>query len=167
MKGHQMPTKSSRFWFSLIPGLLIVTTAVMLQSLPNTEAANGDATAATYSKGSLRLTIPYQAPHAGDGQLTVELLNPEDKVLAHLERPVAVDAGRARWHEELKLEEPLAIEDLVWHRLRYRFTYSNSKDAAVAGAESLSQILTRGGRRDYGQGVRYGRGVVRGSYGAG
>src|ERR1035438_1362414 len=41
----------------------------------------------------------------------------------------------------MKLTTALPIEDLMWHRVRYRFTYGNSRQAAIEGIESLSQIL--------------------------
>jgi len=34
-----------------------------------------------------------------------------------------------------------SVEDLVWHRLRYRFVYSGGREDAIEGTESISQIL--------------------------
>ena len=33
------------------------------------------------------------------------------------------------------------MEDLAWHRIRYRFAYGGSQEAALRGTESISQIL--------------------------
>ena len=59
------------------------------------------------------------------------------------ERHLDVDASSGRWKQIVQLENPLPVEDLVWHRLRYRFEYDDKKIAAVQGTESLSQILQR------------------------
>src|SRR4051794_3960442 len=136
-----MPPKPSRVWFPLVPGLLTVAAALLLQSFQKTDAATAEPPAATYSQGTLHVTIPYNAAHTGAGQLTVELVNPEDEVLARMERGVQVDVGKAHWQADVKLEKPLPIDDLTWHRLRYRFAYAESKDAAIGGVESVSQIL--------------------------
>ena len=130
-----MSLKASRVGLLLVAGLLILAPTLLLQS------SDGDRAGATYSQGSLRVTIPYRARHSGSGQLSIDLLSPEDEVVGHAERRVEVDAGKARWHEELKLEKPPGFEEVVWHRLRYRFTYAGEKDPAVSGIASVSEIL--------------------------
>ena len=35
------------------------------------------------------------------------------------------------------------MDDLVWHRVRYRFEYEDRKTARLGGTESISQILRR------------------------
>src|SRR5664279_2225192 len=95
---------------------------------------------ATYSQGTLRVNLPYAAPHAGAGRLIVEVLDPEDTAIGRTEERVELDQGKGTWQQEVKLSKPLAFEDLIWHRLRYRFTYSDSGQAPIQGTESLSQI---------------------------
>ena len=129
-----------------IPGiatLLGIALAIYLRPFPPTQAASGNSVSAIYQQGTLRVTIPYRAPHAGAGRLTVEVLDPEDRVRAHADHLVGANAGSGWWHEELKPGTPMSAEDLVWHRLRYRFQYGEGKDAAIAGTESISQILAR------------------------
>jgi hypothetical protein len=126
--------------FFLVAALLALAGIAMLTPFPNSRAADGESPAATYSHGSLRVTVPYHAPHAGAGQLTVEVLDPEDQAVARTERGVDV-AGNGSWNADLKLAKPLALDDLAWHRVRYRFTYAGEKDAALHGAEPISQIL--------------------------
>lgn len=94
----------------------------------------------TYEHGVLHVTIPYKLPQAGDGQLVVEVLNPEDESLGRTERHLASDA-RGTWQEDVKLAKPLASEDLVWQRLRYRFTYGGQKEAALEETQSISEVL--------------------------
>jgi hypothetical protein len=98
---------------------------------------------ATYSQGRLRLTIPYQALHPGAGRFTVEVLNPEDQAIGHNEHQVRITARQGQLQSEVRLEKPLAIADLVWHRVRYRFEYDDAKKPDLEGTESISQILSR------------------------
>jgi uncharacterized protein YfaS (alpha-2-macroglobulin family) len=98
-------------------------------------------TVATFSHGLLRLSIPYHAPRAGAGQLTMEILDPEDNVLGRAKRHVIVAEGEGQWQDEIKLEKPLPLDDLVWHRVRYRFEYEDRKSGGWEGTESISQII--------------------------
>src|SRR5258705_10281358 len=127
-------------WFATA-ALLVIVSVVIVQSFQPTQAANSTATVATYSHGTLRVTISYQAAHAGAGQLIVDVLDPEDGVVGRAERPVDVPEGTGSWQEALNLTKEIAVDDLVWHRLRYRFTYSNGKNAPIENTESVSQIL--------------------------
>jgi hypothetical protein len=122
-----------------IPVVLVITSIVTVQ---NFQAANADSAAgATYSHGTLDLTIPYHAAQAGAGTLSVEVLDPEDHVLGRAEKTVDAVAGKGRWHEHITLAKPLAVDDLVWHRMRYRFDYTDGKSARIEGTESISEIL--------------------------
>jgi uncharacterized protein YfaS (alpha-2-macroglobulin family) len=130
---------SSRFCLLFLPILLVIAAIVMVEDF---QAANGELTpSATYVHGVLDLTIPYHADHAGRGQLSVEVLDPEDHILGHIEQPIDVAEGKGQWRERVRLEKPLAIDELVWHRARYRFEYSDGKSARIEGTESISQIL--------------------------
>ncbi len=132
--------KPSRFWL-FFAAFLVIAAVAIVASYPGAQAADGESAAATYSRGVLHASIPFRAPHTGEGQLSVEVLNPEDEVLGRSERHVTVAAGKGSWQEDLKLAKAVATEELVWHRLRYRFVYNDAKDAAVEGTESISQIL--------------------------
>jgi hypothetical protein len=89
-----MPSKAARVWFPIVCVLLIASSAMFLRSSETAGAANGDAATATYSEGILRVMLPHESPHAGAGRLVVELLNPEDEVLGHVERVVEAGVGR-------------------------------------------------------------------------
>ncbi len=133
----------ARIGFYCLVGCLLIACAAVLMSLQGVQAAGGDSVSATYSQGTVHITIPYRAPHNGGGQLTVEILDPEDRALGRSERRVEVDAGKGWWREDLKLTPAIALDELVWHRLRYRFAYSDEKDAAIEGTLSISEILRR------------------------
>ncbi|HEY6253112.1 MAG TPA: MG2 domain-containing protein, partial [Candidatus Angelobacter sp.] len=128
----------SRFWLCFA-GLLIIA-GVVAMVLPF-QAAGGELLSATYSRGILHVTIPYRALRAGQGQLILEVLDPEDGVLGKAERNLEVAEGRGRWQEEIKLDKPVALEDLVWNRMRYRFVYNDGRTEALEGTESIAQII--------------------------
>ena len=130
-----------RFAILFLAGLVAIVTIFRLRVFE----AGGPvpSLAATYAHGVLHVTIPYRGADTGSGQLTVEVLDPEDEVLGRIQRDLEVNASAGRWKEEIRLEKPLALEDLVWHRLRYRFEYDDRKMGVVQGEESISQILRR------------------------
>jgi hypothetical protein len=125
-------------WGALWVGLIFFAAVGMMDSLP---AAKRDTPSATYSHGRLSVAIPYHAVTAGAGYLTLELLDPEDRILAQVTRYARVSEGKGSWQRNLRLEKPLPVEDLVWHRLRYRFEYGSGDGEPLEGIESVSQIL--------------------------
>jgi uncharacterized protein YfaS (alpha-2-macroglobulin family) len=138
--GRQQHHPASFFLFTLT--LFLALTA--LWGLRSFQAsARPASTVATYSQGLLHLTIPYHSTRAGAGQLTMEVLDPEDNVLGRTERGAVVAEGPGQWQDTIKLEKLLPVDDLVWHRVHYRFAYDDQKIAALEGTESISQILRR------------------------
>ena len=79
-------------------------------------AGNGASMSATYVHNALSLVLPYHAEHAGQGELVVELLSPEDKVLGRVTRTVLA-SGSGVWRQELATTEPLPFEELIWQRV--------------------------------------------------
>src|ERR1700674_21647 len=130
-----------RFVWIGLATLLIIAAGLIAQSFQGTQAADSPSAVATYSHGALRVTVPYRALHAGAGQLTVEVLDPEDQVLGRSEKRVEIGGAQGSWQEEIPLAQAPAIDDLVWQRVRYRLQYNERKDAALEGTESISQIL--------------------------
>jgi hypothetical protein len=133
-------------WLLLLAALGGIVCLTVLESFQETATPAGESVAVTYSHGTVRVSIPYAAPHAGAGQLTVEVLDPDDQALGRAEQSVAVGAGKGRWQEDLKLTKPMAIDELAWQRLRYHFSYDGHQgetatSAAIEGTESISQIL--------------------------
>jgi len=120
-----------------------VLASIALLTLSLAQPKDVRALAATYAHGTLRVSIPYDATRIGDGTLLVEVLDPEDGVAARIERHVIANLGAGLWDQELPLRDALPLEDLVWHRLRYRFTYRDEKAAAIEGIASISQVLRR------------------------
>ena len=130
---------SPKLWLFFLPVLLIAAAIVTVHQF---EASNSEPGAsATYGHGVVNVAIPYEAQHPGAGQLTMEILDPEDQVLGRVHQPVEVAGGSGTWNEQIKLAKPLALDELVWHRLRYRFAYSDGQSHGIEGTESISQIL--------------------------
>jgi hypothetical protein len=127
--------------FLLLASLLAIASALILKTLQNAEAAQGSALTATYAGGTLRVTIPYHGLHSGAGQLSVEVLDADDVVVGKSERRVETGVGTGSWREEIMLPKPPSMDDLVWHRVRYRFLYADQKERAAQGTESISEIL--------------------------
>jgi hypothetical protein len=141
MDNPQREFQSTRFT-SFIAVAILTITALLTVQLQRVEGSSASP-AATYSHGSLHLTIPYRAPGSGNGRLIVEVLNPDDQVLGRAEQQLSVSTGRGFWKEEIKLAKSLPLEDLIWHRVHYRFEYDDKGKSALEGIESISQILQR------------------------
>jgi uncharacterized protein YfaS (alpha-2-macroglobulin family) len=139
MDGRNELNNTSRFWFCFLAALLAIAAASLM--VRPSQAATGDSPVVTNSQGVLHVSIPYRAEQAGSGRLSIEILDPEDAVIARTQRAAAVATGPGRWQEDVKLAKPMASEDLVWHRLRYRFAYDSPRSLAIGGTESISQIL--------------------------
>ena len=132
MNAQTDPNKPSRFWLLSIAALLAA--AVLISgAFDATQAAGKEPAVVTYTRGVLHVAIPYDAPHAGGGQLTVEVLDPEDQVLGRTGHHAGVAQGSGRWQEDIRLAKAPSIEDLVWHRVRYRFAYADAREAADGG----------------------------------
>jgi uncharacterized protein YfaS (alpha-2-macroglobulin family) len=98
---------------------------------------------ATYVHGVLDVVIPYSAPRNGAGDLTVEVLDPEDHVVGGVNTPVYARAGRGLPQQSIAMRDRPAVDDLVWHRLRYRFAYADDRSPVLEGIVSISQVLRR------------------------
>ena len=139
MKDANVHINPARFWLLLVPLALIIAGLVVVESFE--AAGSEEPRSVTYSNGTLHLAIPYHANDSGTGQLTMEVLDPEDQILGRAQRHVDAARGTGLWREDIKLKKSVSLDELVWHRLRYRFEYSDGKRAAIEGVDSISQIL--------------------------
>ena len=130
-----------RFWLLFLPILLAIATVITVQQFQ--AASVGPGASAIYSNGLVKLSLPYDASQAGLGRLKIEILDPEDRVLGSAERSLDVAVGKGAWREEIRLSKPLPVDELIWHRVRYRFQYADDKISKIEGTESISQILRR------------------------
>jgi A-macroglobulin TED domain/Alpha-2-macroglobulin family/A-macroglobulin receptor binding domain/MG2 domain/Alpha-2-macroglobulin bait region domain/Carboxypeptidase regulatory-like domain len=127
----------------LAAALLLLAVGAIVGTFHYLRAADVTSTMVTYSNGTLHVAIPYSAPRAGEGSLTVQVLNPEDGVVGEYERRLVVAEGKGSWQADLKLDHALPMDELVWHRLRYRFRYAGDGQEAMEGTDSISEILRR------------------------
>src|SRR5271156_2948744 len=123
----------------LVALLLIVLTG---GHAPFPEAGTPSA-AATFTHGALSVTLPYHGARPGSGKLIAEIVDPEEHVLGHAERAVAIVKADGTWQQTIAPAQPIAFEDVVWQRVRYRFEYDDKNVAAITGVESVSRILRR------------------------
>ena len=131
-------TTRGRILESAVSALFLLMTAAMVKTFAG---ADKDGEWATYSHGVLRVVIPYRAAQAGAGRLTVAVLDPENHILGQTEEPAEVAKGASQFRAELKLEKPVPLEELVWHRVRYEFRYDDAKGETLEGVDSISKIL--------------------------
>jgi hypothetical protein len=132
-------TNPPRFWIIILSTVLMIAAITAVQRF---QAASAEPSlSAVVMHGVLTLTLPYVAARSGSGQLSVDVLDPEDRVVGHAEQRTEVSQGKGDWHEEIKLLKPLSRDALVWHRVRYRFEYKDEQIAKIEGLASISQIL--------------------------
>ena len=131
---HAVCRARSHCLVSLIAFLLLLTSAL---------SSNAQSMSALWSQGNLSLTIPYHADRAGAGKLEVELLGPDDQVLARADRQADAFAGNGVWKQDLTIRPSTPFDQLVWQRLRYRFQYNGDTTPAVEQTRSVSAILRR------------------------
>jgi hypothetical protein len=135
-----MPIRLSSLLRFLLPPALLCLVAVAIFSFTHARAQQPSA---TYTHGNLSATIPYHSTHSGSGRLVAEILDPDDRVLGHIERNVSITKGDGSWQQSISPEKPIPFEDIVWQRMRYRFEYNGNVAPAIEGIEAISQILRR------------------------
>jgi len=143
--GSVRPASSFVKWI-----FLFATSFCLLLAAPR---SYGESVSAVYTHNELTLTIPYHQARSGPGTLSVELLNPENKLLGRTERYIETKPGDGTWTIALTPAEPLPFDDLVWERVRYRYVYAGETAPAFEQIRSVSEILRRPVVRLLGQSV--------------
>jgi hypothetical protein len=133
--------KKSGSFVLICAGVLMLGTVAVFTSRSLAQPKETLSISAAYVHGALRVSIPYHAPRTGEGNLLVEVLDPEDRPAASTVGHADANAGQGSWNRELFLPKSLPFDELVWHRLRYRFTYANEKAVPIEGVTSISRIL--------------------------
>src|ERR1043166_4669625 len=90
MPSHNGRRVSGFFFFISLAALSGISCTVLLKS----QSTHPESPVVTYSQGILRVGIPYRAAHSGDGQLTVEVLDPENDVLGTSQHAVTAGNGK-------------------------------------------------------------------------
>src|SRR5580704_12341391 len=116
---------------SVVAGSVVLFCASVAVIRILAQSQENGAVSATYAHGMVHAVVPYNATHDGSGDLKIEVLDPEDRVVAGVDTRVYVRAGRGFREQDLALRDAPPVEDLVWHRLRYRFAYVDERNAAL------------------------------------
>ena len=98
---------------------------------------------AVYAHNTLSFSVPYEAAHSGEAELRLEVLNPEDRVIGQVEHQAHVVEGSTIWNAKIELHEPMRVDDLIWHRVRFTLRYDDQTAPDVEDIRSLSEILVR------------------------
>jgi hypothetical protein len=69
---------------------VVVVIVVILAITPFQTVGGTPGPVATYSQGKLHVAIPYSDARPGTGQLTVEVLDPEDKILGRTQHKAEI-----------------------------------------------------------------------------
>jgi uncharacterized protein YfaS (alpha-2-macroglobulin family) len=133
----------TRRYTLLLQRLLLLSLALLLLAAAYPRPSEAHSATATFTHGVLSVSIPYQSERQGPGVLVAEILDPEDHVLGRTERAVAITKGDGAWQQSIAPAKPIALEDLVWQRVRYRFQYEDAGVPAISGVEAISRILRR------------------------
>jgi uncharacterized protein YfaS (alpha-2-macroglobulin family) len=120
---------------AVLPLLVVALGALLYTSAPrDTVFASGDRLGATYLDGTLRVSVPYDETVARSRTLRVEILAPDDKLVAEATKAVAPSRESEPWDVSFNVDKSIPLEDLVWHRLRIG-------TGSAARIVSLSEIL--------------------------
>ncbi len=126
----------------LLP-LASVLLLIGLAAYASFSATGTPSSGATFTHGVLSVAIPYHGARPGSGKFIAEIVDPEDHVLGRAERPVDITQSDGSWQQSIAPAKPIAFEDLVWQRVRYRFEYGDKSIPAITGVESISRVLRR------------------------
>ncbi len=126
-----------------LPLWLVLLLVVIAGAYAPFSQAGAGSPVATLTHGAVSVAIPYHGARPGSGRLIFEIVDPEEHVLGRAERPAEIGKGDGSWQQSIVPAKPIAFEDLVWQRVRYRFEYGDKQIPAIAGVESISRILRR------------------------
>src|SRR5580698_3024789 len=134
-------------WDSVLLRFLPLWLVLLLLMIAGAYAPFSEAGAASpvamFTHGAVSVAIPYHGARPGSGRLSFEIVDPEEHVLGRVERTAQIVKGDGMWQQSIVPAKPIAFEDLVWQRVRYRFEYGDKDIPAIAGVESISRILRR------------------------
>jgi hypothetical protein len=120
---------------AVLPLLAVALAALLYTAAPRELVyASSDAVFATYRDGTLRVSVPFDETVARSRTLRVEVLDPDDKLVAEATKPVAPTREAGPWDVSFQIDKSITLEDLVWHRVKIG-------TGSAARIVSLSEIL--------------------------
>jgi hypothetical protein len=116
---------------------------LLLFAVAAVNAAETKAISAVYVHNALSVSVPYEVTHAGEAELDLEVLSPEDRVLGEAKHKLHVSEGSAVWNAQIALRETMATDELIWQRVRFTLRYKDQTPPETEEIRSLSEILLR------------------------
>src|SRR5215471_6495356 len=106
-------------WYRPILVIACVAIATFIVSFaPSNEVfADDNELAAVYRNGSLELNVPSEPTAANNRTLSIEIIDPNDKLVARAVRPLSTAENRAL-KVTVPLDKSLGLEDLAWDRVK-------------------------------------------------
>jgi hypothetical protein len=126
-----------------MPRSYLLLGVLTLFFLATVSGANLKSVSVVYAHNRLSFSIPYEAPHSGEAELSLEVLSPEDHVLGRAKHKADLAEGTGVWNAEITLREPMALDELIWQRVRFTLCYKDQTVPDVEDLRSLSEILVR------------------------
>jgi len=126
--------KENRWSRTALVLICIAIATFLLTVAPRNEVfADDNELAAVFRSGSLEVNVPNEPGTANNHTLSIEILDPNDKLVARVVRSVSSSDNRAL-RVTVPLDKSIALEDLAWDRLKI-----NAGDSSKI--VSISEIL--------------------------
>ncbi|HXI94386.1 MAG TPA: MG2 domain-containing protein, partial [Blastocatellia bacterium] len=111
--------------------ICIAIASFLLTVAPRNEVfADDNELAAVFRSGSLEVNVPNEPGTANNHTLSIEILDPNDKLVARVVRSVSASDNRAL-RVTVPLDKSIALEDLAWDRLKIN-TGDSSKIVSIS-----------------------------------
>ena len=127
----------------LAVGVLAMALIALLASYSRAQLNFSPGMSATYSGGLLHLSLATRTALGGEATLLVKVLDPEERVVGHVERSVFAIAGEDLREPDLVIPLNIPADEVVWHRLRYQIVYKDPRSPMLEEVSSLSRVLRR------------------------
>src|SRR4051812_44153964 len=103
--------RSRRPLRAVLPLLAAALAALVYTAAPRDKVfAAGDGLAATYLDGTLRVSVPYDETVARSRTLRVEVLAPDDKLVAESAKAVAPSREAGPWEVSFNVDKSIPLE---------------------------------------------------------
>src|SRR5262245_38660672 len=109
--------ESGKYRSILVISCVAIATLLVSFAPSNEVFADDNELAAIYRNGSLEVNVPSEPTAANSRTLSVEIIDPNDKLVARAIRPLSNTENRAQ-KVTIPLDKSLALEDLAWDRLK-------------------------------------------------
>lgn len=110
--------KQNRWSRTALVLICVALATLLLTVAPRDEVfADDNELAAVYRNGSLEVNVPFDQGAAQSRALSLEILDPNDKLVARVVRSLSPSDNRAS-KVTIALDKSLALEDLAWDRLK-------------------------------------------------